>query len=45
MDIAYLGKLPAVLNTPMFNGTLDIALHDGHPLSGQPMGGVLVRYG
>ena len=45
MDIADLGKLPAMLNTPMFNGTLGIALHDGHPLSGPPMGGVLVMYG
>ena len=45
MDIAYFGKLPVVLNTPMFNRTLDIALHDGHPLSGPPMGGVLVMYG
>ena len=45
MDIADLGKLPAMLNTPMFNGTLGIALHDGHPLSGAPTGGVLKRYG
>ena len=45
MDIAYLKKLPAVLTTHMFNGTLGIALHDGHPLSGAPTGGVLKRYG
>ena len=36
MDIADLGKLPAMLNTPMFNGTLGIALHDGHPCREHP---------
>ena len=45
MDIAYLGKLPVVLHTPMFNRTLDITLHDGHPLSGPPTGGISARYG
>ena len=45
MDITDLGKLPAMLNTPMFNGTLGIALNDRHPMLGLSMGGVLVRYG
>ena len=44
MDIAYLKKLPAVLTTPMFNGTQGIALHDGHPLSRPPTGRVLKGY-
>jgi len=45
MDIAYFKKLSAVLSTPFFNKVQVLALHDGHPLSGQPMGGLLVRYG